>query len=1053
MTALGAGMTAAITLPLLGIAAAALSSASDFEQSMNILQQVSGASADSMAAMQAQALELGAVTSFSAGEAAEGMLELGKAGMKTEDIMAAIPGVMDLAAAGGVSLAEAAGLTAATLNAFHLEASESARVADLLAGAANASAADISDLGTGMQQAGFAFSMANQPVENLAASLAILTNVGLTGSDAGTALKNAFMRMMNPTKEANSLMKSLGISFYDAQGNMKALPDIIDNLNIATSGLTNEQRDAALATIFLSDGMKAMIPLMDQGKDGFDEMVTEISKTGAATDVANARMKGLSGGIEYLKGSVDSFLIGAALPFLDTLGSLARGAGDALTAFGNLPQPLINASLAFAGILAVMGPILLLLPTLAAGFALLTGPVGLTVLAIAALGAVWAANVGGIRDVTATAFASVQLWFTTTATALDTLVTNIGTAFDNTEFPTLESLWTDFLAGDFETIATKIKDTAFDLMVNLDTELNITGKAEQLRKSIATGVNNALAAAMKVDFSGAKASFDGLRTSIQTALSTAFSGINVGSATAGFSKIRESIQSALATAFSSINASGVSTSLSKMRGAIEIALSTAFGSIQASGAMAGLTSLGGKIKSGLDGLVTAAGGFDLSTAVTNVKTNIATFKTTAGTIRDDIMSGLTTEINGLDFGTASTTFSGLVDKISQGVRALDFTTIDWTTIFTDHLLGPIGTAINGLNWLMDSTQFSGLVTSVTDAIGTIKWGDIGTSLAGLGTAVFAAAEKVWADMVTDVTTSFSEIDWTTMSLDFAAMITELSTSIANTDWVTFGSDVVTAIKDALTSSLPADTTLADGLVLAVQGALAAIEWGELGTAFGDLVGAIGTAVQEAVSGVETQINAELEAWVTQTVDKIALSIPDFSWDTYVENFVWPDLPGFDWATYVANFEWPALPVFDWNTWVATFEWPALPVFDWSAWVPDFSWPTLPSFDWSRFVPKVNWSIPAFPGWSYFFSLFGTPPTGDNETAESEGSIGSVSRLQTGTLPTTRTGTNTGGGSNSLAMAGNGGITINVNVASMANDMNLESLAYNLATKIQQRTRR
>ncbi len=425
MAQMGGKMTLGITAPLVGIAGAALNSAADFEQSMNVMEQVTSATSSQMAAMQAQALELGAATSFSAGEAADAMLELGKAGMDTEDIMASIGGVMDLAAAGGVNLAEAASLTAATLNAFHLEASESTRVADLLAATANASAADISDLGQGMQQAGFAFSMANQPVENLAASLAILTNVGLTGSDAGTALKNAFMRMMNPTKEAAGIMNELGISFYDASGNMKMLPDIIGNLNVATAGMTAEQRDAALATIFLSDGMKAMIPLMDQGKDGFNGMVTEVSEFGAAGDVADARMKGLSGSIEYLSGSVESFLIGAALPFLDTIGGFVRGAADLLSSFSSLPQPVINAGLAFLGFLAAIGPIMLAVSGLTAAFAFLLSPIGLVIAGVALLGAAWALNIGGIQEITATAFADVQAQFNLLVLAMTTIGTAI----------------------------------------------------------------------------------------------------------------------------------------------------------------------------------------------------------------------------------------------------------------------------------------------------------------------------------------------------------------------------------------------------------------------------------------------------------------------------------------------------------------------------------------------------------------------------------------------------------------------------------------------------
>jgi TP901 family phage tail tape measure protein len=498
MTTTGTAMTVGLTAPLMAVAGAALKSAGDFEQSMNILQQVTGASTDTMADLQEQALALGASTVFSAGEAAEGMLELAKAGMTTEQVMAAIPGVMSLAAAANVGLGEAAGITAAAINAFGLEASEATRVADMLAAGANASAADITDLAAGLQQAGFAFDMANQPIENLIASLAILTNVGLTGSDAGTALKNAFMRMMNPTQEALDLMNQLGISFYDAQGNMQALPAIIDTLNAALSGLTPQQRDAALATIFMSDGMKAMIPLLDAGSSGFNDMVGNVTQVGAATDVAGARMQGMAGAIEYLKGSVDSFLIGAALPSLDTLGGLARGAADALTRFGALPQPIINTSLAIAGIVAATGPVLVILGTLAGALSAIGPVVAGVVVAVAALGAAWAADIGGIQSITATVAGQVQQGFSQMLAGAQQLAAGIGAAFSKTSFPSLETLFAQFQAGDFQTIADTIRTTAFELMVNLDAELNITAQANELKGRLLEVVNGLGAAISQI---------------------------------------------------------------------------------------------------------------------------------------------------------------------------------------------------------------------------------------------------------------------------------------------------------------------------------------------------------------------------------------------------------------------------------------------------------------------------------------------------------------------------------------------------------------------------
>lgn len=404
----GTTMSAAISAPLIGVAAAGLKAAAGFEQSMNMLQVATGATEQAMQGLQDKALQLGAETSFSAGEAADAMLELAKAGMSADQTMQAIGGVMDLAAAGGVALAEAATITAAALNAFHLPASEAANVANLLAAAANASAADITDLSQGLQQGGFAFGAAGQGVDDLVASLAILTNVGLTGSDAGTALKNAMMRLMNPTKKAAELMDELGINAYDAQGNMLPFADVIDEINQGTKGMTQEQRNAALSTIFLSDGMKAFIPLLDAGKDGFLAMKEEVNKAGSASEMAEARMKGLAGAIEYIKGSIESVLIEVALPFLDFLSNTIRRVADTITQFTKLPTPIRNAVLAFLAVMAAIGPVALALGSLGGIFGALFSPITLIGLALAGLAAVWVGNFGGIQEKTAAAWGVIQ---------------------------------------------------------------------------------------------------------------------------------------------------------------------------------------------------------------------------------------------------------------------------------------------------------------------------------------------------------------------------------------------------------------------------------------------------------------------------------------------------------------------------------------------------------------------------------------------------------------------------------------------------------------------
>ena len=490
--AAGSTLSLGVTAPLAGIATMAIQSAGDFEQSMNIMQQVSGATAGQMANLQAQALQLGAETSFSAGEAASAMLELGKAGLSVDQVSAAIGGTMDLAAAGGLDLAQAAEIAANAMNAFKLPASDTSNVANMLAAAANASSVEVTDLAAGMTMASSVFASNGQSLQDLTTAMGLLGNNAIKGSDAGTSLKTMLMRLTAPTDEASAAMAALGVQVYDAQGNMRDLPAIMADLKQATYGvnevtftssnltadqaermdylrgiiaktqtkladyasglagvaqseadkvvatdrlnrelaaaqaeyaglssvggstvtmmnqLTAAERNAALSTIFGADAIRAVNVLLSEGETGWSNMAAAVGQQGAAADVANARMKGFGGAMEYLKGSVDSFLISTALPFLDSLSGIVRTVADAITGLGGLPAPLQNAALAFAGVMAAAGPVLLALAGVATALGFLLSPIGLVVVGVAALAAAWVSNFGGIQEATASAWAAIQ---------------------------------------------------------------------------------------------------------------------------------------------------------------------------------------------------------------------------------------------------------------------------------------------------------------------------------------------------------------------------------------------------------------------------------------------------------------------------------------------------------------------------------------------------------------------------------------------------------------------------------------------------------------------
>lgn len=408
MRNVGTRMSLAISAPLAIIGKTGLQAAGNFEQSMNVVQVVTGATAEAMAAMQAKALQLGKDTSFSANEAAEGMLELAKAGMTAEQTIASIGGVLDLAAAGNLSVAQSAEITANALNAFQLPAEDAARVADLLAAAANSSSIEVTDMAQAFQMSSAVFASNKQSIDDLATAIAILGNNGLKGSDAGTSLKTMLMRLAAPTKEARGEMAALGVEVYNADGSMRGFDDIVKQLQTSTAGLSDAQRNAAFTTIFGADAIRAANILVDAGAESWDTMSASVNEAGAAQKVAEARMKGLNGAIDYIKGTIESTLVSAFLPLTDALGGMIRWVADLIAKFAELPQPVINAALAFVAVLAAAGPILVALPAIGAVLGALLSPIGLVVLAVAGLAAAWAGNFGGIQEKTAAVIAALQ---------------------------------------------------------------------------------------------------------------------------------------------------------------------------------------------------------------------------------------------------------------------------------------------------------------------------------------------------------------------------------------------------------------------------------------------------------------------------------------------------------------------------------------------------------------------------------------------------------------------------------------------------------------------
>lgn len=399
----GATLSASVTAPLALLAKSAISNAIDFQTGMNVLAASSEEAAARMDELRAQAIALGADVALpgtSAADAGEAMLELVKAGISVNDTLAASRAVLQLSAAAQVDNATAAQIASAALNTFGLSGDKAAVVVDQLAAGANASSANIIDFSYGITQAGFAFASmtnagysADQAVLDLNTSIAALSKNGLSGSDAATALKNAIIKLQAPTDAGAATLTRLGIATFDAQGQMLPFQTILANLERGLSGLSQQERNAALNTIFLSDGMKAIVPLLGIGSAGFAALQGEVSKSGAAAALSGAQMQGLGGALQGFQSTVETVGLAIAEPLLGPLESIVRGVTDLIGSILTVDPALRNAGVAFLAVVAVLGPLLLTVGALITAFSGILAPViGVTV-AVAALAAAFASGV------------------------------------------------------------------------------------------------------------------------------------------------------------------------------------------------------------------------------------------------------------------------------------------------------------------------------------------------------------------------------------------------------------------------------------------------------------------------------------------------------------------------------------------------------------------------------------------------------------------------------------------------------------------------------------
>lgn len=354
---------AGVAATALGVAAVRM--AADFDASMSTVQANTGASADEMNQLRQAAIDAGADTIYSATESADAINELGKAGLSTSDILSGgLSGALNLAASDGMEVGQAAEYMSSAMAQFNLTGADATHIADLLAAGAGEALGNVSDFGEALNNVGSTASKFGLSIDTTVGTLAAFAHQGIIGAAAGTQLRSVLLALTNQTEKQRKATEEYGITLYDAQGNFVGMSSLAGQLKEKLGGLTQEQRNSAMATMFGSYAIQGANVLYAEGASGIDEWTKKVSQSGYAADLAAKKNDNLKGDLENLSGSFESLMISLGEGGQGPLRSLVQTVDTLVDAFSQLPAPVqqgivLMTALAggFTALHSAMGPL------------------------------------------------------------------------------------------------------------------------------------------------------------------------------------------------------------------------------------------------------------------------------------------------------------------------------------------------------------------------------------------------------------------------------------------------------------------------------------------------------------------------------------------------------------------------------------------------------------------------------------------------------------------------------------------------------------------------
>lgn len=406
-SSVGKFLTAGVTTPVVAIGSSVVKTQAQFQDAMAKVQALSGASGKELTLLENTAKKMGSTTVFSASECADALGYMALAGWDANQSSSALPGVLNLAAASSMDLADASDMVTDYLSAFGMKAGDAGKMADMLAFAQANSNTTTQQLGDAFKNCSVNAKGMGQDMYTTTALLGALSNQGLKGSEAGTALNAVFRDMTNHMKNGQIQIGETNVALVDSHGNFRDMKDIIADVNKATDGMSESEKQAALSTVFTADSIKAMGILLNTGADdirGFDGELR--NSKGTAGEMANTMNNTLSGALKGLSSAWE----GLKLNLIDTNGpltTLIQKLTELVRWFDGL-SPSVKQTITIIGLLvAAVGPVLMILGKFMSSISAIKG--GITILS-----SIFSAVSGVIGGIFSTVITGVYVFITDT---------------------------------------------------------------------------------------------------------------------------------------------------------------------------------------------------------------------------------------------------------------------------------------------------------------------------------------------------------------------------------------------------------------------------------------------------------------------------------------------------------------------------------------------------------------------------------------------------------------------------------------------------------------